>query len=61
MKIAQKKGYVQDVRYSGFAGAKTGYVKWGKQQYNAMPKVVFGPCTVSNFLSLFHSVGRTIK
>ncbi|MBF8269285.1 MAG: hypothetical protein HW386_994 [Gammaproteobacteria bacterium] len=47
MKIAQKGGYVQDVRYSGFAGAKTGYVKWRKQQYNAMPKVVSGPCAES--------------
>ena len=52
MVFAQNRGYVQDVLYSGFAGrlygcsrlitsrtsnlAKTGYVKWGKRQSQAM-------------------------
>jgi len=31
---------------------KKAYVKWGKQEYNAMPKAVSGPCVESNFLSL---------
>ncbi len=41
MNIAQNRGYVQDVLYSCFAGAKTSYVKWGKRQSQAMRNAVF--------------------
>ena len=52
MTRARKSGYVQDVRYSGFAGANTGYVKWRKRESDDMPGTVSGSSAESNFLSL---------
>ena len=68
MTMAWEWGYVQDVRYSGFAGrlygcsrlitsgtsnpAKTGYVKWREWRHDDRPNAVSGPFAESKFLSL---------
>ncbi len=52
MAIAQTRGYVQDVLYSGFAGAKTGYVKPAIMTLQTSQCVPMAAIAESNFLSL---------
>ena len=59
MTMAWKWGYVQDVRYAGYAGAITGDVKWRKRQHDDMPKTVSGSSAESNFLLSLSRASKT--
>ena len=52
MAATHNTAYVQDVLYSGFAGAKTGYVNSQNGRNEDMLNAVSGPFAESNFLSL---------
>ncbi len=59
MKITQNRGYVQDVLYSGFAGAKNRLCQMGKMATSGGSEClehilerVFQPSAESKFLSL---------
>ena len=53
MKIKQNRGYVQDVLYSGFAGAKNWLCQMGKDDSLPQPKIKSAE-VLRTARSLFH-------